>query len=84
MYSSTGTALTSSKWSGVGDLAFSVLETPGNAVDDETVDKFRAEFAYDEKETLLGCGLIRYVVKISANIVVRFPGIHLSLTPRLW
>ncbi|KAK7058363.1 Sterol 3-beta-glucosyltransferase [Paramarasmius palmivorus] len=54
MYSSTGTALTSSKWSGVGDLAFSVLETPGNAVDDETVDKFRAEFAYDEKETLLG------------------------------
>ncbi|KAJ3516791.1 hypothetical protein NLJ89_g910 [Agrocybe chaxingu] len=36
-----------------GDLAFSVLETPDMAPDQETT-KFRAAFAYDEKETLLG------------------------------
>ncbi|CAA7259988.1 unnamed protein product [Cyclocybe aegerita] len=36
-----------------GDLAFSVLETPDMVPDQETT-KFRAAFAYDEKETLLG------------------------------
>lgn len=41
---------------GTGDMAFSVLETPDIAVDQEATDKFRAAFAYDEKEILLGCG----------------------------
>ncbi|EEB92571.1 hypothetical protein MPER_08897, partial [Moniliophthora perniciosa FA553] len=55
MYSSTsGSTGTGSRWSGVGDLAYSVLENPGNPVDDDTVERFRAAFAYDEKETLLG------------------------------
>ncbi|ESK98185.1 udp-glucose:sterol glycosyltransferase [Moniliophthora roreri MCA 2997] len=55
MYSSTsGSTGTSSRWSGVGDLAYSVLENPGNPVDDDAVERFRAAFAYDEKETLLG------------------------------
>ncbi|KAG6837882.1 hypothetical protein H0H93_013035 [Arthromyces matolae] len=37
-----------------GDLAFSILETPDIPVDIETTGKFRAAFAYDERETLLG------------------------------
>lgn len=39
------------------DLAFSVLETPELSPDHETTEKFRSAFAYDEKETLLGCKL---------------------------
>ncbi|KAG6814047.1 hypothetical protein H0H92_003897 [Tricholoma furcatifolium] len=38
----------------MGDLAFSILETPDIPVDVETTEKFRAAFAYDDKETLLG------------------------------
>lgn len=44
------------KSGGTGDMAFSILETPDIAVDQEATDKFRAAFAYDEKEILLGCG----------------------------
>ncbi|KAF9569834.1 UDP-Glycosyltransferase/glycogen phosphorylase [Agrocybe pediades] len=43
-----------SQMSGLGDLAFSVLETPDMLPDQETAEKFRTAFAYDEKETLLG------------------------------
>jgi hypothetical protein len=39
-------------------MAFSILETPNISVDSEMTDKFRTAFAYDEKETLLGCVLI--------------------------
>ena len=38
-----------------GDMTFSILETPDMKPDHETAEKFRAAFAYDEKETLLGC-----------------------------
>lgn len=38
-----------------GDMAFSILETPDIKPDQETAEKYRAAFAYDEKETLLGC-----------------------------
>ncbi|KNZ79620.1 Sterol 3-beta-glucosyltransferase [Termitomyces sp. J132] len=38
----------------IGDLTFSILETPDIPVDVETTEKFRTAFAYDEKETLLG------------------------------
>lgn len=44
-----------SRSSGVGDMAFSVLETPDMLPDQDTADKFRSAFAYDDKETLLGC-----------------------------
>jgi len=40
---------------GGGDLAFSILETPNMGPDQENAEKFRATFAYDEKEQLLGC-----------------------------
>lgn len=44
-----------SRSSGTGDMAFSVLETPDMYPDQEATEKFRAAFAYDAKETLLGC-----------------------------
>lgn len=38
-----------------GDFGFfSILETPHDGVDAETVDKFRQAFAFDDKENLLG------------------------------
>lgn len=40
---------------GTGDLTFSILETPDMVPDQEVTEKFRAAFAYDEKERLLGC-----------------------------
>jgi sterol 3beta-glucosyltransferase len=56
VYSSTLSALPpGSRASGFGDLAFSVLETPDVPIDPEMTEKFRTVFAYDEKETLLGC-----------------------------
>lgn len=44
-----------SRSSGILDLAFSVLETPDLMPEREIIEKFRSAFAYDEKETLLGC-----------------------------
>lgn len=52
---------TNSKWSSTGDMAFSVLDTPEMTMDQEIVDRFRAAFAYDEKETLLGCEYHNYL-----------------------
>ncbi len=45
---------------GAGDLTFSILETPDMAPDQEVTEKFRTAFAYDVKETLLGC--MRFVL----------------------
>lgn len=53
VYSTSGTPY--SRSSGVGDMAFSVLESPNMLPDQEIAEKFRTAFAYDEKETLLGC-----------------------------
>ena len=39
----------------IGDMAFSILETPDTPLDPEAVEKFRTAFAFDEKEKLLGC-----------------------------
>ncbi|KAJ3548557.1 hypothetical protein NMY22_g1223 [Coprinellus aureogranulatus] len=54
VYSSPSSASGSQSRFGNGDLAFSILETPNMPVDQETTEKFRAYFAYDERETLLG------------------------------
>ncbi|CDO70233.1 Glycosyltransferase Family 1 protein [Trametes cinnabarina] len=41
--------------SGSGEFGFfSILETPDTMVDSQTIDKFRQEFAFDDKEHLLG------------------------------
>jgi sterol 3beta-glucosyltransferase len=37
------------------DLGFSVLETPDVTIDPEVSEKFHNSFAFDERETLLGC-----------------------------
>ena len=37
------------------ELGYSVLETCEAAVDQEMADKFKVAFAFDDKETLLGC-----------------------------
>jgi len=37
------------------ELGYSVLETSEAAVDQEMADKFKTAFAFDDKETLLGC-----------------------------
>jgi sterol 3beta-glucosyltransferase len=42
----------------MGDMTFSILETPDMMVDPEMIEKFRNAFAYDDKETLLGCQLL--------------------------
>ncbi|KAG5653494.1 hypothetical protein H0H81_012703 [Sphagnurus paluster] len=54
MYSSTTISTLPTSRSNMGDLAFSILETPEIQVDNDATEKFRAAFAYDEKETLLG------------------------------
>lgn len=57
---------------GTGDMAFSVLETPDIAADQEATDKFRAAFAYDEKEILLGYfpGYIYRLLPVSGRLYV--------------
>jgi sterol 3beta-glucosyltransferase len=55
MYSSTTSSSFPSSRSMMGDMVFSILETPEITVDADTTEKFRAAFAYDEKEILLGC-----------------------------
>lgn len=60
VYSSTLAAPPAgSRVSGLGDLAFSALESPDVPIDPEMTEKFRTVFAYDEKETLLGCEIFR-------------------------
>lgn len=55
-----------SRPSGGGDMTFSILETPDIKPDQETAEKFRAAFAYDEKEMLLGC--TSYAMVLYQNI----------------
>lgn len=67
VYSTAGTPYNRS--SGVGDMAFSVLESPNMLPDQEVTEKFRAAFAYDEKETLLGCRS-KSLIKSSMTLTV--------------
>ena len=62
-----------------GEMTFSILETPDMKPDQETAEKFRAAFAYDEKETLLGCAsLIGLFTLIKTySLLSRFSGIYL-------
>jgi sterol 3beta-glucosyltransferase len=85
VYSSTLSALPpGSRASGFGDLAFSVLETPDVPIDPEMTEKFRTVFAYDEKETLLGCEGFSCAVSRSFTqfvSVTDFPGYIYRLLP---
>lgn len=84
MYSSTSTSFPSSR-STMGDLAFSILETPDIPVDVDATEKFRTAFAYDEKETLLGCAFKVLIVLASLlTSCARFPWIYISAPAGLW
>lgn len=63
------------------DMAFSVLETPEMTTDPEIQDKFRVAFAYDEKETLLGCQIFCAAVCVLAHLPLDFPGFIFRLLP---
>jgi sterol 3beta-glucosyltransferase len=63
-----------------GDMTFSILETPDMKPDQETAEKFRAAFAYDEKETLLGCAsyaMVFFTLIKTYSLLNRFSGIYL-------
>jgi hypothetical protein len=78
MYSSTTMSSMPSSRSTMGDMVFSVLETPEMAVDADTTEKFRAAFAYDEKETLLGCMFMHFPLHlVSFSQIFRFPWVHI-------
>ena len=69
--------------SNTGDLAFSILETPDISADTEATEKFRAAFAYDERETLLGCMLFHIFFPVASMIFYfqDFPGYIFRLLP---
>jgi sterol 3beta-glucosyltransferase len=78
MYSSTTVSSIPSSRSTMGDMAFSVLETPEMAVDADATEKFRAAFAYDEKETLLGCMFMPSLTHLVRSAkILRFPRVHI-------
>lgn len=53
--SNAGSGSHMSGGNGTNDFGyFSILETPATTLDDESIEKFRSSFAFDEKETLLG------------------------------
>ena len=83
MYSSTTASSLPSSRSTMGDMVFSILETPETAVDADTTEKFRATFAYDERETLLGCTPVLLFMLISLNpfFFSDFPGYLFRLLP---
>lgn len=70
-----------SSGSAQGDLGYSVLETPEAAVDPEATEKFRIAFAFDEKETLLGCTCILSSHVLLLSIFVDFTGYIFRLLP---
>jgi hypothetical protein len=83
MYTSpTSSSLSSvSRFGTGGDLAFSILETPNIPVDAEATEKFRIAFAYDERETLLGCAyppicLCYFVIERAQISPVIFTGFY--------
>lgn len=63
-------SLTAGQASGAStELGYSVLETPEASVDQEMADKFKAAFAFDDKETLLGC---RLLISLWNVILIRY------------
>ena len=63
------------------DLGYSVLETPEAIVDLESTEKFRAAFAFDEREILLGCMCIHTRSCFVLEYSVDFSGYIFRLLP---
>lgn len=71
--------------SGPNDFGyFSILETPATTLDDESIEKFRSSFAFDEKETLLGGELLFFYQRSLVLTSLSFPRLHLPPSPCLW
>lgn len=92
--SSTFASSSSASPSGIGssDMGYSVLETPETTIDQETTEKFRTAFAFDDKEALLGCtsevtGLCIHPYVIIRNwpdILCRLFGLYIQSLTHLW
>lgn len=66
------------------ELGFSVLEAK-DATEPEAAEKFRATFAFDDKEQLLGCKLsFFFSPSLKQTISYRFPGISIQNSAHLW
>jgi sterol 3beta-glucosyltransferase len=65
------------------DPTYSIMESPDMSVDADTIEKFRAAFAYDEKEDLLGCDYQpSALLQISSNLFfARLFRIFIPITP---
>ena len=68
----------------MADGAFSVLDTPGMSVDPEMTDKFRSAFAFDEKETLLGCELALLSLLSYPYTLNRLLRVYIQAPARVW
>lgn len=83
VYSSTTMSSESASGGASSEMGYSVLETPETAVDQESTDKFRTAFAFDDKEALLGCKL--FVPSLSQTLIsyifADFTGYIYSLLP---
>lgn len=75
-------ALTSAGSRLIPDLGFSILDLPTSQIDSETQDKFRAAFAFDDKEILLGCECPCFYLRVlCSNFLLDFPGYLLRILP---
>lgn len=63
------------------DLGYSVLETSEAMVDQEMGDKFKAAFAFDDKETLLGCRWLVLFRNVPLIVHEDFSGYLFRLLP---
>jgi sterol 3beta-glucosyltransferase len=73
--------------SGTSDLGYSILETPGQPVEPEVVEKFRTAFAFDDKECLLGCAIGSILITRWSRTSLprsRFPRLYFSPVTCLW
>ena len=71
---------------GSGEFGFfSILEMPESTVDEETTEKFRTSFAFDEKEKLLGCtfSFVRTNDEYS-HLFNRLPGLYFPTPSGIW
>jgi len=77
IYSSTISSSTSRSGTGQGELGFSILETPEITVDAESAEKFKASFAFDDRETLLGCTQISLNTEHNVDLDPSLSRLHL-------
>ena len=82
VYSSTSMSSSTGRSGGASsEMGYSVLETPETSVDHEMTEKFRAAFAFGDKEVLLGCELFCRFLKVYITCIVDFTGYTFSLLP---